>query len=129
MEEFIGAIKKAFDFKGRSRRKEFFMFMLMSFVIMAGMVIIDAIMALQLLGEFGILSTLFGLFLIVPALSVTVRRLHDTGRSGRWALLYLLPIAGWLVLIIVALIDGDLGRNVYGNDPNRWNAVFSPMNN
>lgn len=103
--------------------------MLMSFVIMAGMVIIDAIMAFQLFGELGILTTLFGLFLVVPALSVTVRRLHDTGRSGRWALLYLLPIAGWLVLIFVALIDGDLGRNVYGNDPNRWNAVFSPMNN
>lgn len=129
MDEFINAIKKAFDFKGRSRRKEYFMFMLIAFVMMAGMVIIDAIMALQIIGELGLLTALFSLFLIAPTLSVTVRRLHDTGRSGRWVLLYLVPVAGWLALVFFALIDGDLGRNVYGNDPNRWNSVFSPMNN
>lgn len=129
MEEFLGAFKKAFDFKGRSRRKEFFVFMSIAIALMAGAFAADAILDVQILEGPGVLTALFSLFLIVPALSVTVRRLHDTGRSGRWALLAFVPVAGWIALAFFAMIDGDLGRNMYGNDPNRWNTVFSPIKN
>ena len=129
MTEFMCAIKKAFDFKGRSRRKEFFTFMSIAFALTTGAFIIDNVMVLQIMGRFGLLAMLLSLFLLVPALAVTVRRLHDTGRSGRWVLLFLIPAAGWIALAFFVMIDGDLGRNMYGKDPNRWNTVFSPINN
>jgi uncharacterized membrane protein YhaH (DUF805 family) len=129
MTEFMSAIKKAFDFKGRSRRKEFFTFMSIAVALTTVALIIDNVMALQIIGGLGLLATLLSLFLLVPALAVTVRRLHDTGRSGRWVLLFLIPLAGWIALAFFVIIDGDLGRNMYGKDPNRWNTVFSPINN
>ncbi len=49
--------------------------------------------------------------------ALCVRRLHDTDRSGAWALLYLVPIIGWLVLFVFACLEGNSGSNRYGNDP------------
>ncbi|MBC1032882.1 DUF805 domain-containing protein, partial [Escherichia coli] len=50
-------------------------------------------------------------------IALCVRRLHDTDRSGAWALLYLVPIIGWLVLFVFACLEGNSGSNRYGNDP------------
>ncbi|HBC0832915.1 TPA: DUF805 domain-containing protein, partial [Escherichia coli] len=50
-------------------------------------------------------------------IALCVRRLHDTDRSGAWALLYLVPVIGWLVLFVFACLEGNSGSNRYGNDP------------
>jgi uncharacterized membrane protein YhaH (DUF805 family) len=68
-------------------------------------------------GEPSILSGLFVLANILPALAVGVRRLHDTGRSGWWLLIALIPLVGVIVLIIFYVQDSQPGVNKYGPNP------------
>lgn len=65
----------------------------------------------------GMLSSLYGLAVLIPSLAVAVRRLHDTGRSGWWWLVSLVPIIGAVVLIIFAAQDSQPGSNKYGSNP------------
>lgn len=110
MEFYIDALKKYADFSGRARRKEYWMFVLCYFLISIVLGIVD-----QLLGT-TILSLLFILGMIVPSLSVAARRLHDTGRSGWWQLISLVPLIGIIVLIVfLAQAGGE--ENDYGVNP------------
>jgi uncharacterized membrane protein YhaH (DUF805 family) len=54
---------------------------------------------------------------LVPSIAVTVRRLHDTGRSGWWILISLVPVIGWIVLLVFMLTDSQPGSNQYGPNP------------
>lgn len=97
---FIEATKAGFqnyfDFSGRSNRPEFWYFVL--FTVLGS--VVTSILDLALFGEEAmILSALFSLAVLIPSISITVRRLHDIGRSGWWTLLWLVPIIGWGVLI------------------------------
>ncbi|WP_108946049.1 DUF805 domain-containing protein [Shewanella halifaxensis] len=106
MEYFIGPLKKYAEFSGRARRQEFWMFMLFCFGIQ---------FVLTLLG-LETISLLVSLALIVPNLSVGARRLHDTGRSGWWQLLLLIPLIGFIVLIVFWAQDSHSANN-YGANP------------
>lgn len=128
MQDFVNAVKKSFDFKGRARRREFWMFMLIASVLAAGLIIIETLLGLQLAQDIGILSTIYALAIAAPTVSVTIRRLHDTGRSGWWSLLYLVPVIGWIALIAFTLFNSDLGANAYGKSPKAWNSVYTPIN-
>jgi uncharacterized membrane protein YhaH (DUF805 family) len=64
----------------------------------------------------GILG-LYGLAVFIPSLAVGVRRLHDTGRSGWWLLISLVPIIGIIVLIVFLVQDSQNGTNQYGENP------------
>jgi hypothetical protein len=68
-------------------------------------------------GNFPLLKLLFVGYSLLPFLCVTVRRLHDTGRSGEWILLLLVPFVGWLVLLYFMVLKGDDGPNLYGPSP------------
>jgi uncharacterized membrane protein YhaH (DUF805 family) len=116
------------DFEGRSRRSEFWLFHLFLWLVVIGFVITGGIIALirssggQLVG--GILGainglTFFAIFLgsIVPSFALTVRRLHDSDKSGFWLFLAFLPFLGGLVLFVFYVLDGTPGRNRYGDDP------------
>jgi uncharacterized membrane protein YhaH (DUF805 family) len=63
------------------------------------------------------LSGVFSLALAVPSIAVATRRLHDTGRSGWWQLLALIPLVGLIVLIVFLAQDGKSGQNHYGPSP------------
>ena len=76
--------------------------------------IIDAI-----IGTFGVVSGLAALALLLPNLSVAIRRLHDTDHSGWWVLIGLIPIVGFIVLLIFYLRESDPGENQYGPPPAR----------
>lgn len=128
MQDFVNAVKKSFDVKGRSRRREFWMFMLIAFVLAAGLIIIETLMGLQTAQGIGILSAIYAFAIAAPAVSVTVRRLHDSGRSGWWSLLYLAPVVGWAALVSITLFNSDLGANAYGKSPKAWNSVYTPIN-
>ncbi len=100
------------NFAGRARRQEFWMFVLVNIVIN----IILSIIGLAL-GKFGVyLSYLYSLAILIPTIAVGVRRLQDTGRSGWWMLLCLVPLVNLLVVYFWAL-EGDKGSNAYGSDP------------
>jgi uncharacterized membrane protein YhaH (DUF805 family) len=82
---FVDAIRKFADFGGRANRREFWMFSLIYFVLSLLLELIDYWLGLNM-------GFVFGIVMTVPCLSVTSRRLHDTGRSGWWQLILILPV-------------------------------------
>jgi len=106
-------------FSGRAQRAEYWVFALVNTLVLAVLVLLGGIAA-WLGGEVAPLSiaplALYVLVLLVPSLAVSVRRLHDTNRSGWWLLLSLVPFGGLALLVLFAL-DGDTGPNAYGPNP------------
>lgn len=117
MHWFLEVMKKTFVFSGRARRKEYWMFTLFIALFSIILSIIEIVLGLQISDEIGILSSLFFLVIIIPSLSVTVRRFHDIGKSGLWIFIGLIPIIGWIVLLIFSVMDSQLGTNKYGSNP------------
>ena len=118
MSWYLEALKKYAVFSGRSRRREYWYFVL--FNIIVGIVLgwIDALLGTR--GSYagaGLLSGIYGLAILIPSLAVTVRRLHDIDRSGWWILIGLVPLIGVIVLLVFALLDGTPGDNRYGPNP------------
>ena len=98
--------KKYFCFEGRAGRKEFWMWVLVVFVIS---------LILNFIPKAGqILSAVFSLAVLLPGLGVTARRLHDTGKSGWFQLLALIPFIGALIVLILCIPEGSKEANAYG---------------
>ncbi|WP_053367925.1 DUF805 domain-containing protein [Bacillus sp. FJAT-27245] len=112
MEWFLKVLKDYAVFKGRARRKEYWMFTLISIIIAFVLTLIE-----ELIGLGAILSGLFSLAIFIPSLAVTARRLHDTGRSGWMMLLALIPLIGGIILLVFAAQDSRPGTNQYGPNP------------
>jgi uncharacterized membrane protein YhaH (DUF805 family) len=115
---YMMALQKYAVFTGRAQRKEYWYFYLFSVLITLALAILD-----MLIGSFdkvsgvGVLSGLYSLAVLIPNLAVTVRRLHDTGRSGWWFLIVLVPFIGGIVLLIFLVQDSMPGTNQYGANP------------
>ena len=115
-------VKEAFGkyatFEGRSRRKEYWIFTLFCVVVAVVLTSIDSVTGTYgRSAGVGLLSGLFYLAVLVPSLAVTVRRLHDTDRSGWWVLLSLIPVLGGIVLLVFMCIDSQPGANRFGPNP------------
>ncbi|MEM8735251.1 MAG: DUF805 domain-containing protein [Planctomycetota bacterium] len=102
------------NFQGRAARKEYWMFFLFNLLAAAALMIVD--MGLVMFVGIAGLNLLYTLGVIVPGIAVTVRRLHDTGRSGWWILLGLVPFIGIFLLVLMCL-DSEPGTNEYGENP------------
>jgi uncharacterized membrane protein YhaH (DUF805 family) len=112
MEWYLKVLKENYaDFNGRARRTEFWMFALINFVVAIVLGSIGYIIGTS------ILSTIYSLAVIVPGIAVSVRRLHDIGKSGWWWLIVFVPIIGGIVLIVFAVMDSQPGDNEYGANP------------
>lgn len=98
-------------FKGRGNRPEFWYFMLFIMIAGIGTAIADVVL---FGGEISPLNAIFSLGIILPELAAMVRRLHDTDRSGWWLLLILVPLAGFIALIVFWCQRGTPGRNRFG---------------
>ena len=118
---YLEVLRKYAVFSGRSRRKEFWMFSLINAVIAFGLAFIDVALGLDFGSDFrassGVLGSLYSLGVFVPSLAVTVRRLHDTGRSGWWVLISFIPLVGLIVLLIFMVQDSKDGENEHGPNP------------
>ncbi len=104
-------------FSGRARRSEYWWFYLL--LVLIGFVsnlFGDSAVAL-------IVVSVAQLALLVPYLAAGARRLHDTGRSGWWQLLWLIPIVGWIILIVWFATDGKPGENKYGPSPKEAGSI------
>lgn len=110
-------VKKYADFTGRAPRSELWWFALATAIASLILTVIDFSLFNGLAAEIGVLSTIFGLAVILPQSSVGARRLHDINRSGWWQLLILLPVIGWLVLLYFFVLKGTNGSNDFGTDP------------
>jgi uncharacterized membrane protein YhaH (DUF805 family) len=106
------------DFDGRARRKEYWMFVLFNVLFSFLAALMDSFLGLYSyqLGM-GLLGGLYVLAIMIPGMAVTVRRLHDTGRSGWMILIALIPIIGPIWLFILMLLEGQPHENKYGPDP------------
>lgn len=109
--------KRAMDFGGRSRRKEYWWFSLINLIVIFVMMMIDATIMGQTAGGIGIFYLLYVLFSFVPSLSLTIRRLHDVGKSGWWILIGLIPLLGILIFFLFAIRDSEPFTNRYGPNP------------
>jgi uncharacterized membrane protein YhaH (DUF805 family) len=112
MNYYTEVLKKYTVFSGRARRAEFWMFTLINLIISLVLAGIDA--ALGLTNVFG---GIYSLAVLLPSLGVSCRRLHDIDRSGWWLLIGLIPLIGWVILIIWYAKDGDPGDNRFGSNP------------
>lgn len=142
MNWYIGAWRKFAVFAGRARRAEYWYFVLYNVLVSAAFMIFD-----KMTGTFdpetgsGLMSWIYSLAILIPGTSVTVRRLHDTGRSAWWLAAFSAVIAlclgyfktfqesGWVSVILALLVmitatmlifliqRGQPGDNAYGPDP------------
>lgn len=101
-------INKFADFNGRASRSEFWWFMLVVFV---GSIVVDVVTSALGLG---LLSLIYSLAVLVPCISVSARRLHDIDKSGWWQLIGLIPVVGWIIVIIWYAKEGSTIENRFG---------------
>lgn len=116
---FREVLRKYSIFTGRSRRKEYWYYFIVNVLIAIGLSIIGSILK-SLLGTDVIgnaMGIIFTLALLVPGTAVTIRRLHDTGRSGWWILISLIPFVGAIILLVLLAADSQPGENKYGPNP------------
>ncbi len=113
MSWYLKVLKNYVGFKGRARRKEYWMFVLFNVIISIILSIIELSMGM----EEAIISGLYGLAVLLPSLAVSVRRLHDIGKSGWWLLIGFIPIIGMIILLVFSCLDSQEGDNQYGPSP------------
>lgn len=111
MNWYLDVLKKYATFSGRARRKEYWMFTLISFIVSIALSIIGAMLNLPAIGY------IYSLAVLLPCLGVMARRLHDTGRSGWWILLMFIPIIGAIALLIFFCQDSEKQTNTFGPNP------------
>ena len=119
MEWMTLPLKRYAEFTGRSRRKEYWMFLLGVFIAVIVLSIIEGIVGLSGMvgGVYGPLTTLFFLGILVPSIAVQVRRFHDQDKSGWFVLLGLIPFLGGLAVLVFMCLEGTRGPNRFGPDP------------
>lgn len=115
------------NFKGRARRKEYWMFTLVYVIILMGCTALDNMLGTVFMMDGGALGeismgygwayTICGLAHFLPALSLVVRRLHDVGKSGWFYLIILIPIIGVIWLLVLYCTEGQKQDNKWGPDP------------
>ncbi len=121
---YKSVLSKYAEFGGRARRSEFWYFTLVNIIIL----IVLEVLASAIHGSVGVvflaLASIYALAVFVPTLAVTVRRLHDTGRSGWWYFIALVPAVGVIILLVFECADSVPGTNQWG--PNPKEAVLTP---
>ena len=133
MKWFIKALSQYADFSERARRKEYWMFALFNIIFFFAWAIIFMIAFSltqhsdpdRLLSTIYITYLSYFIILFLPGLAVSVRRLHDVGKSGWWLFISLIPFIGAIWLFILLLTDGQQGDNKYGANPKTSSEVFS----
>lgn len=109
------ALKNYAKFSGRARRREYWFFVLFTVLVSIGLSIVDGIIGtFDSQSGYGLLSGLYSLAVFIPSLAVSVRRLHDIGRSGWWLLIGLIPLIGAIVLLIFFVMDSKKQGSEYG---------------
>lgn len=122
MNWYLEVLKKYAVFQGRARRKEYWMFQLINFIILIVLRIIGGVLEMHTYGDdMNALMAIYSLAVLLPNIGVQVRRLHDTGRTGWWILIGLIPLIGFIVLLVFDVLDSE-PDNQYGPNPKKIEA-------
>jgi uncharacterized membrane protein YhaH (DUF805 family) len=119
MKWYLHALRKYAVFKGRARRREYWIFELMNCAIALALFVLAVTLGKAGYPYFLSLPFLYIAATAIPSLSSSIRRLHDTNRSGWWLLISVLPVVGPFILLGIAVTDGDPGENRFGPNPKR----------
>jgi uncharacterized membrane protein YhaH (DUF805 family) len=125
MQYFIKCIKQYADFKGRARRKEYWMFALFNIILLILAMGLDNLLGSTFKVEalpggqlpYGWLYLIVALATFLPGLAAGVRRLHDVNKSGWFYFIALIPLIGAIWLLVLFCTEGTRGPNQYGEDP------------
>ena len=115
MNAYLEGMRRSFDFAGRSGRRAYWFYTLSYFVILLVLAIVDGAIGTLSTDGIGVLGGVAMLVHLIPAISVTVRRLHDIGRSGWWLLIGFIPLVGIITLIVFACMPSQPGANRFGD--------------
>ena len=119
MNYFIDCLTKKYAcFSGRARRQEYWLFFLFNLIASIIINVIGGVLAGATGVEaFAYLGAIYSLAFLIPGFAVFCRRMHDTGRSGWWWLIGLIPFVGVIVLLVFCCLDSQPGENQYGPNP------------
>ena len=128
MEWYLKVMKENYsNFSGRARRKEYWMFTLMFYVVLIVAMLLDNALGLdfkmdigygeEISSGYGWIYLLTSLIHFIPSIGVLVRRLHDVGKSGWFWLISLIPLIGAIWLLVLFCTEGDADENKYGPSP------------
>ena len=118
MNWYVEVLKKYAVFDGRAGRPEYWYFVLFNIIVSVVLGVIDGMLGTVSSGaRIGLLGGIYSLAVLLPSIGVGIRRLHDINRSGWWLLIGLIPLVGWIILIIWAATESDAGPNQYGPGP------------
>ncbi|MDR4936889.1 DUF805 domain-containing protein [Rossellomorea marisflavi] len=131
MSWFLKGLKQYADFSGRTRRQEYWMYMLFYSIfgiILYGVAVIGMAMQSEGIILLGMgIYILYTLALLVPTLAITVRRLHDTGRSGFWYFIGFVPLVGGIILLVFCCLDSENGNNQWGSNPKNSDSMIEAI--
>lgn len=119
MEHFTAAVQQYVNFEGRNTRTQYWMFILFYMIFYVVCAIVGKVIGTTLI------ALLYSLALLLPSIAAATRRLHDTGRSGWWQLIALIPLLGAIVLIVFLAQDTTPSDNQYGPNPKAGQDVAS----
>jgi len=118
MSWYIKVIKNYVNFNGRARRKEYWMFVLFSFIIAGAIMLLENLLGIaDEYSGLGVISYLYSFAIILPSFAVIARRLHDIGKSGWWFFIILVPFVGSIWFLVLLATDSQPGDNIYGPNP------------
>lgn len=106
---FADVLARYYDFHSRASRRELWSYMLCYVVLVILALIVDGI-----LRSGGVIVAVVGILLFLPVPAVTVRRLHDTNRSGFWAFAFIIPVIGTILFVVMMSLKGSAGENRFG---------------
>ena len=119
MNWYLKVLKQYADFEGRARRTEYWMYTLVNFFVIITLALLDSLVGISFAEgmPYGYLTLLYSLAVFIPSIAVTVRRLHDIGKSGWWYLVGLIPLIGGIWLLILFVTESMPQENEYGPVP------------
>ena len=121
MNWYLAVLKNYAGFSGRARRKEYWMFTLFYIIFAIAAAVLDNVLGLAIENVgYGPIYLLYALVTLIPSIAVSIRRLHDTGKSGWYLLMGLIPCVGGIILLVFMVNAGDSGNNEYGADPKAY---------
>jgi len=112
--EFVQSVKRNMttgayaQISGRASRSEYWWFVLFTLLASTAAGVLDVLFPGDLL------QTLFGIVTFIPGIALGIRRMHDIGKSGWWLLIGLIPVIGWIVLIVWLATKSNPGANQWG---------------